>query len=112
MHIVTNPYATVEVASSKSQILKSIFCALDEASMPFSSGTHFNKMSLSTLTKNKLTEKIVGRNLIDLAKNMLKNATKSIIAAEEWLTDGELPSGRSCGGLCAHVLSKHEGMSP
>ena len=83
MLIVSNPNTTVEVASSKSQILKSIFCALVEASITFPSGTHFNKMSLSAPTKNELNEKITGRNVIDLAKNSLRNLNKAIIIAEE-----------------------------
>ena len=51
--------------------------------MRFMSGTHFNKMSLSTPTKNNLTENIAGRNVVDLAKNALKNVKKSTVIPEE-----------------------------
>ena len=112
--IVTNPNATVdEVSSNKSRILKSIFCtSSDKTNMRFVSGTHFNKMSLSAPTKNKLTEKITGRNVLDLAKLALKNVKKAIVIAEEWLTDGELPSGRSYDDLYAHILSKYDDINP
>ena len=70
-------------------------------------GVHFNTESLSCPTKARLSEKVRGRNIFDLALTLVRNLKKAGAIADQWLDDGgNLPSGRTWDDLYDHVASK------
>ena len=73
----------------------------------FVSGIHFTKHILASPSKSKI-EKCSGRTIIELGKNILKNIKKAAVIAEEWLNNGDLPSGKLFDDLYAHVIDIHE----
>ena len=80
--------------------------------MRFVRGKHFNKESLSAPTKARLKERVTGRNIYDLALQMIRNLKKASALADEWLdTEGNVPSGKTWEDLYDHVLSKSNDIS-
>ena len=58
-------------------------------------GVHFTVESLSAPTKDRPTEKITGRNIYDLAMATIHNIKKAMAVADEFLNNGDLPSGQT-----------------
>ena len=92
--------------SNKAFVVKSLFSKVDDISN-YTANVNFTIESLSAPTKSKLKEKITGRNIIDLASTALKNLKKAIAIVQEFLLDGELPSGTTWDDLYQFVLSKN-----
>ena len=72
---------------------------------------HFTKASVVAPTKARPTEKVTGRNIIDLAQTVIRNLKKSCAMAEEWLNNGQLPSGKTWDDLYHHILSRSSEVS-
>ena len=91
--------------------IKDYFTSVNETNR-YVSGKHFTKNTICAPSKTKSDEKITGRAVIDLAKLCLRNIKKAVVRAEEYLSDGELPSGRIWDDLYAHVILKHTEQFP
>ena len=87
-------------------VVKDIFNKSENA-FRFVSGVHFTKDTVASASKSTI-EKCSGRTIIELGKNVLKNIKKASVIADEWLNDGDLPSGKSYDDLYAHVVEVHE----
>ena len=102
-------------SSSSSRVLsltvKDIFSSVTDT-MRYISGKHFTNSSIAAPSKTKPNDKVTGRSLIDLARTTLRNVKKAVVAAEEWLAGGDLPSGKTWDDLYAHVLINHEENAP
>jgi len=106
--------ANADVSSQNSMlslVIKDYFTTFDEINR-YVSGKHFTKETICAPSKTKSHEKITGRAVIDLAKLCLKNLKKAVVRAEEFLSDGELPSGQNWDDLYAHVILKHTEQFP
>jgi len=88
-------------------VLRNIFSGSDD-SRRFVSGKHFTSNTIASPVKSKPNDKASGRYIVDLAKITLRNLKKAGDIADQWLCDGELPSGTTWDDLYAHVLSHHE----
>ena len=73
----------------------------------YTAGVHFNSDTVSASSKSS-TDKCAGRSIIELGKIVLKNVKKAVVIAEEWLNNGELPSGKTWDDLYAHIIVVHE----
>ena len=67
---------------------------------------YFTVETLCCPLKNKSLETCSGRYILNNERLALRNIKKAIVIAEEWLNDGELPSGKTWDDLYAHVLSE------
>ena len=72
----------------------------------FVKGKHFNKESLVAPTKARKNEKVTGRNILDLALTVIQNVKKGCAMADEFMDNGQLPSGKSWDDLYQHILSR------
>ena len=74
-------------------VIREVFNPNDNAYL-FTSGVHFTIDTVASSSKSSIN-KCTGRAIIELGKLALKNIKKAVVIAEDWLNDGELPSGTS-----------------
>lgn len=74
-------------------------------------GVHFTVESLSAPTKARPTEKITGRNIYNLAMATIRNIKKAMAVADEFLNNGDLPSGQTWDNLYHHLYEKGDDIS-
>ena len=66
-------------------------------------GVHFTVNSLSAPTKARPMDKITGRNIYDLAMSTIRNIKKAMAVTDEFLNNGDLPSGQTWDDLYHHL---------
>jgi len=105
--IVTDKDASdKELDSVRQLVLKDIFTGT--SAIRYTSNVHITRELLVSPKKTKPNEKATARYIVELAKLSIKNIKKAIVIAEEWLNNGELPSGQTWDDLYHHVLETHE----
>lgn len=87
-------------------VVKDMFNKSENA-FRFVFGVHFTKDTVTSASKYKI-EKCSGWTIIELGKNVLKNIKKATVIADEWLNDGDWPSGKSYDDSYAHVVEVHD----
>ena len=107
------PSSSMGVIKPASEILviKHVFLKRNDVGR-YIAGEHFNEATVATPAKTKPNELASGRHILDLAKLTLKNLKKAVAIAEDWLTDGSLPSGTTWDDLYAHVLDEYGKQNP
>ena len=95
-------------------VLKPIFSnsALLTSTLNYTSKVHFDETVLSCPHKKMTEEKCSGRYIIDNARICVRHIKKAMVIADQWLNDGELPSGSSWDDLYSHVLSQYKDINP
>ena len=77
----------------------------------FVPGKYFTKETVVAPTKARQTEKVTGCNIMELAQTVIRNVKKNCAMVEEWLDNGQLPSGKTWDDLYHHILSRSSEVS-
>ena len=108
-NIVTNRDADISNEDTNDEILVLKHIYANEKR--YVAGEDLTVQLLSAPTKARLSESITGRNIYDLARSSLKHLKKAIALADDWLNNGELPSGNTWDDLYSHLYDKSDDIS-